>query len=263
LAKQEYRLAFLYGERSALDEAYSFFPSALLEVAPDTPAGLLAAGAVLRARPAEAAEAWRRAWESFGEVGALGPLAAARLELGEYEEALRLARLLQGVSQRSSPGYVVAAKSLAALGREAEAVAEMELGASRLPGDPAVLVPLGIHHLEQRRFAQARGLFDKIVAVGSAAEARKRLLIARALEGQGRYLEALREVRIARDLAPTQPHVLDVFVRLAEAVGRYDEAIDALEIASRSPGAAAKDLESRIARLREKQHERLLQDSIR
>jgi O-antigen ligase len=249
LAKREYRLAFLYGDPTALDEADVAFPGALLEIAPDTPAGLLAAGRILAGRPAEAQEAWRRAWESFGETAALARLAGAKLALEEHDEALALARRLQEVAPMNAAGYVVAARALDALGREDEAQPELELGVARLPGNAEVLAPLGARHLAHRRFSQAKAAFDAIVAREGPTQARKRILVARALEGQGRVQEALREAQVARDIAPRDLLALETFARLAAAMGRFDEAIGALEVAAGSPGATPGAYEERLAKL--------------
>ena len=264
LAKREYRLAFLYGDGGALGEAFARYgrPGELLEIAPDTPAGLMAAGYLLRERPAEAAEAWGRAWESFGEPRALAQLASARLALGEQEEALRLARLLQERAPRSAAGYVVAARALDALGRGDDALRELELGAARLPGEAEILAPLGSRHLSQRRFSQAKVVFDGIVAKEGPAQTRKRILVARALEGQGRYQEALREAKVAREVTPGDLASLETFARVAGVVGRYDEAIDALEQAARSPAAKEGAYEPRLADLRRAREQQREQRAI-
>jgi tetratricopeptide (TPR) repeat protein len=252
LAKQEYRLAFLFGDGTALAEAFSVYggPGELLAIAPDTPEGLRAAGEILRGRPAEAAEAWRRGWESFGDPQALANLADARLTLGDAHEALTLARRAQQAAPRLAAGYLHAARALDALGRPDDALAELELGAAHLPGEASVLGPLGGRHLAQRRFSQARLVFDGIVAREGPALAHKRILVARALEGQGRHGEALREAQVAREIAPADVGVLETFSRLAAAVGRHDEAIEALEFASRAPAARPGAYEARIAELR-------------
>jgi tetratricopeptide (TPR) repeat protein len=266
-ARREYRLAFLYGDRSALAEAFARYeaPGALLELAPDTPEGLLAAGHLLRARPAEAAEAWRRGWEAFGDPRALARLAETRLALDAPDDALRLARLLQQRAARDAAGYLVASRALDALGRPDDALRELELGAARLPGDAAVLASLGSRHLAQRRFSQAKATFDAIVAREGPALARKRLLVARALEGQGRLQEALREAQVAREVAPLDAAALETFSRLAAAVGRHDEAIDALEQAARAPAATPGAYDARLAdlrRAREAQREQRLMQGL-
>jgi tetratricopeptide (TPR) repeat protein len=127
---------------------------------------------------------------------------------------------------------------------------ELELGASRLPGSAAVLVPLGNRHLAQRRFSQARVVFDGIVAKEGPALARKRVLVARALEGQGRYQEALREAQVAREIAPGDLGAIDAFARIAALVGRFDEAIEVLELAARAPSVKAGAYDARLAGLR-------------
>ncbi len=252
LAKREYRLAFSYGDASALAEAHAAYPQpgALLEIAPDTPEGLWAAGVLLRAQPAEAAQAWTRAWNSFRDPRALSQLAAAKLALGENEAALQLARMVQKAAPRDPAGYAVAARALDALSRADEAQAELELGAARLPGVAEVLVPLGLRHLAKQRFSQARATFEAIVATEGPALARKRLLVARALSGQGRLQEALAEAQVARGLLPSDVNVLASFASLAEAVGRFDDAVDALEIAAKQPASKAGAYDERLAKLR-------------
>ncbi len=252
LAKREFRLAFSYGDQGALEEANAWYPQpgALLDVAPDTPDGLWAAGVLLRDRPAEAAEVWKRAWEFFREPRALAQLASARLALHADEDALSLARRLEKIEAHYPTGYVVAARALDALGRGDEAQQELELGAARLPGSAEVLTALGVHHLAKRRYSQARATFESIVAVEGPALAHKRLLVALALEGQGRYQEALAEAQVARGLLPDNSSVLVVFARIAEAVGRYDDAVDALEIAAKQPVAKPGAYDDRLAKLR-------------
>src|SRR5690606_17391382 len=120
---------------------------------------------------------WRRAWETFGDTRALAKLAEARLALGAPEEALGLARTLQARAPALGAGWTLAARALDALSRRDEAVAELERGAARLPGDPAVLAALGQRHLAARRFSAAKGAFDAIVAREGPALARKRLLV--------------------------------------------------------------------------------------
>ena len=256
-AKREYRLAFSYGDQGALAEANVLFPGPgeLFEVAPDTPAGLLAAGHLLRDRPAEAAEAFRRAWESFHEPRALAPLASAALAIPDPEDALSVARLLQSDAPRTASGYALAARALDALERPDDAMKELELGATRLPGEADVLAPLGARHLAQRRFSQAKGIFEAIIARDGPRLAHKHVLIARALAGQSRYQEALREVQTARDIAPADAGVLSAFAWAAAAAGRFDEAIETLEVASRLPGATPADYAARISELRERRSE--------
>jgi Tfp pilus assembly protein PilF len=252
LAKREFRLAFSYGDRTALEEANAWYPQpgALLDIAPDTPDGLWAAGVLLRDRPTEAAEVWNRAWESFREPRALAQLASTRLALHEDGDALALARELEKAAPHDPIGYVVAARSLDALGRRDEALRELELGAARLPGNSGVLAALGLRQLSQRRYSQARATFESIVAVEGPVLARKRLLVASTLEGQGRYQEALAEVQVARGLLPADGSVLAAFARIAEVVGRYDEAIDALEAAARQPATKAGAYDAKLVALR-------------
>jgi tetratricopeptide (TPR) repeat protein len=254
LAKREYRLAFMYGDQRALDEANGIFraPGALLDVAPETPNGLSRAGQLLRDRPAEAAEAWKRAWESFHVPWALAELARARAATHEYDEALRLAHLLQETAPQNANGYVVAAVSYEGLGQGDDALRELELGAARLPGNVDVLAPLGYRYLRMHRFSQARIVFESIVASERPAAAHKRVLIARALQGQGRFGEALAELQVARGFLPQDESVLALYATVAQKAGRYEDALEALELASRLPSADGKAYEAETAELRRK-----------
>ena len=182
LAKQEYRLAFLLGDATALEEAFSYFraPGELLEIAPDTPVGLMTAAQLLRDRPAEATEASRRAWEGFGDVRALAGLTDATGRAGAPAEALELRTAAsEGCTAAGQQRSHSRPELLEDLGRNREAVAELELGAERLPGRVEVLAPLGHRYLAARRFSQARGAFEAIVAKEGPALARKHLLVAR------------------------------------------------------------------------------------
>jgi len=252
LAKREYRLAFAYGDRTGLAEASVFFPESreLLDAVPDTPDGLLAAGDTLHERPADAADAFRRAWDSFHDVRALAPLASAELAIPDPEEALSIARLLQSETPRIAGGYVFAARALDALERPDEAMKELELGAARLPGDPDVLAQLGSRHIAQRRFSQAKAIIEGIVARDGPRLAQKHVLIARALVGQSRFGEALREVQTARDIAPSDAGVLLAFSRIAAGAGRFDDAIEAVESAAKLPTANPGEHDEELRRLR-------------
>jgi tetratricopeptide (TPR) repeat protein len=105
-------------------------------------------------------------------------------------------------------------------------------------------------HLSQRRFSQAKAVFEGIVAKEGPAQTRKRVLVARALEGQGRYQEALREAQTAREITPDDLGALETFARIAAVVGRYEEAIEATEAAARSPAAKPAAYDARLAELR-------------
>lgn len=241
LAKREYRLAFMLGDWGVLAEAHAMFPwkGAIFDVAPDTPDGLFAAGQALGDDPPEAREAYRRGWESYQDARSLSALASLTLQAkddGAADEALRLARELQRVEPTDPAGYVVAARALDAASEAAAAVQELELGAARLPGNEWVLTELGVRHLAQRRFSQARAVFERIAARDEGAVARRKLLVVRALEGQGRYAEALGEARGARDADPGSAAPLEAMARLAAALGRYDDALASLEEAARKPG---------------------------
>jgi tetratricopeptide (TPR) repeat protein len=146
---------------------------------------------------------------------------------------------------------VHAAGALDALERPEEAMKELELGASRLPGNVSVLAALGWKHMALRRPSQAKATWEKIVARDAATVAIRHVLVGYALEGQGRCQEALREVQAARDIAPTHGGALTIFARCAGVVGRFDEAISALESAAKLPNAPADQYAPQIQKLRD------------
>jgi tetratricopeptide (TPR) repeat protein len=252
LARQEFRLAFLYGDGDALREAFERYPEpgALLELAPQTLGGLRAAASLLAARPAEAREAWRRAWEGFLDPASLAGLASTTLRLGDAAEALKLARELQRIAPDHASGWLVAAQALEAQGDAAGGVAELEKGAVRLAGKAAVLVPLGQRHVAAKRPSQARAVFEQIVAHEGPELARKKLHVAQTYSMQGRLAEALASAQDAAATDRESAAALDAVARYAADAGRYDLAVDALERAGRLPGAKVGAYDERIARLK-------------
>jgi tetratricopeptide (TPR) repeat protein len=170
--------------------------------------------------------------------------------------------VLQAESPRDPAGYVQASFALDALGRTDEALVELETGAARLPGDPAVLAKLGSRHLAARRFSQAKTIFDGIVARDAPAAVLKHVLAARALEGQSRFQEAIREAQTARDIAPADPRALTAFARLAAVLGRYDDAIDATELAARLPGAKPGQYDAQLVQLRAAREEQKVRRAV-
>lgn len=255
-AKREYRLAFSYGDTGALREAFDAFDDSavLLEVAPDTPAGLAAAGRLLfelvPERPEEAQEAYRRAWESFRQPWALAGLARATIAAGDVEAALQLARRLEQEQPTEPTGYLVAADALSRLDLPDEAIKELEKGSALLPKRAELLFALGNRHMAAQRYSQAKLVFDKVIAREGRELSTKRLSIARALEAQGRIGEALKEARAAQQSLPGEPGPLLAMARLAEKSSLFEIAIDAVERASRLPQSIPGAYDGQLAKLR-------------
>lgn len=255
-AVRELRLAFVYGDRGALEEAFYALDdsAALVEAAPETPDGLLTAAALLYRlvpeRPEEARDAYRRAWEAFRQPAALAGLARSTMDAGHADDALELARALEQEQPTEPVGYLVAAEALVRLEQPDEAVAELEKGAALLPRRAELLFALGNRHMAARRYSQAKLTYDRIIAREGRELSAKRLAIARALSAQGRHGEALKEARAAQESLPGEPGPLLAVSRIAEQASLYEIAIDALERASRLPQAIPGAYDDDLARLR-------------
>jgi len=256
-ARREFRLAFMYGDRDALEEAFYALDDSgtLLDVAPTTPYGLMTAANLLARlvpeRPEEAGAVYRSAWEAFRLPAALAGLARATIASEEYEDALLMARELQIEAPTEASGYVVAAEALGRIGREDEAVAELERAAGLLPKRAEILFALGNRHMAAKRFSQAKLVFDRIIAREGRELSSKRLSIARALEAQGRFGEALKEARSAQETLPNEPGPLLAVARIAEKSSLYEIAIDAVERASRLPQVIPGSYDDLLDRLRQ------------
>jgi len=253
-AKREYRLAHLFGDWTSLREAFVRYPGPgeLLDIVPQTPEGLLAASSILADRPDEAREAYRRLWEGFLDTRGLAGFAETTLKVGREKEALELARELRTLEPLHPQSYVVASEALTSLGDEDAARTELDLGASRLPGNAAIFGAIGLRELASKHPGLAKTWFDRIVARTGPEIARKKVLIARALAAQGRTLEALREAQDAAATDRSYAFALEALARYAAAAGQFEVAVDALERAMRMNPARAEVYGELLRLLREK-----------
>lgn len=253
-ARREYRLAILFGT-DALAEAAARYPQLghLLEITPETPDGVLAAGYLLEhSRPRDALSLFRRLLEEFEDDRALLPLARIHARLGEAEDAISLARQYSARHTADPAGYEVAATSLFRLGRDDEGRAELARGLAGSPGDPFLLRVSAERAMAARRWAEARRLADEVAPRNASELADKHLLAARALAGQGRLAEAIDRLRSALAARPERADVLLTLAGYCEQVGKLDEALDAVRRAAALPGAPVGAYTSRIAELETK-----------
>jgi len=253
LAKQEYRLAVVLGDPYALPEAVRRYPALteLLEIAPDTAAGLTALGALLNGtRPADAMVVWERAWREYGEVDMLHELAASTLAAGDAGRALELARELRKREPRRSRSFLLASAALERLGDQDAARAELQAGVRELPGSTDIALALAGKLIAIRHFSEARLLLKGAAwrTPGEAVQAR--LLSATALEAQGRLAEAMEEARSARDVDPRNTWPREVLAGLLAKAGRFWEAIAELESAAAQPGVRRGAFDARIAEVK-------------
>lgn len=261
LARREYRLAWTYGRADALAEAAERYPEVeeLVEVAPATPAGLLALGALLGAsRPADAAVVYRKAYAELGEPRALLPLARATRAAGDPKEALALARRREVEAPSDAAGWRLAAELLVELEDEEAAAEEIHKGLAHAHGAVLLQGFLVDRALLAHRVAEAKKLADEIEARTPAELAQKQRLVARALAAQGRYGEAIERARSAASLEPESPWVLMDVIWLCEQAERWDDAIAALEHLAPMPGQRPEEVAARIEKLRAKKEEQRL-----
>lgn len=252
-AMAEYRLAYLLGDRGALEEALARFPERadIARIVPDLPDALRdAAGVLAPTRPAEAAVLLDRAWSEFRSVDALRPLSATLLEMGRADQALTAARALEEEVPARPEGFLAAAAALRALERTDEARAELERGLSRSPGSAAILEGLALDSVQRRHFAEAHRLAEQVEAATPTEVAAKRVFVARILLAAGRSAEALAAAREARDAAPGDPGTLAFLAEVCVSLQRYDESVAALEAASALPGVNPGRFAGRLAELR-------------
>lgn len=251
-ARREYRLAIALGDPEALAEVIRRFPRVdeLLQVVPETPAPMLAvASALADERPADSERVFRAVWESFTVPSALVGVARTTLAQGKLEEALSYAREVEKQNPAAQDGYLIAAEALRSLRRQGAAEKELQAGASRIPGSPALLGALAELALAERHFVDAHRYAEAIVASDARAIASKRILVARAILEQGRVSDALQEAIAAREVFPDEAWTHLFFADVCARAGRLDDAIDALNTASSRPGAPL-DLQIRIERFR-------------
>lgn len=272
-ARREYRLAGVFGSPTALEEAAGRFDqiSALMEVVPDDADGLLRLGEFLSnaGRPEDAVVALRRALDEHQDTRALAPLARALVLAGEPEEGLAVARRRIQETPDDPEGWRFAANAQVALEQEEEARATLEEGLKRRPGSPRLVEALTYRLLAARRPAEARRVAEGMTAQTPFELALRELLIASSLAAQGRTSEALDRAQSASGYYPDSPWPLSAVSSYAQAAGRMDEAIAAVERAAALPGQGAAAQEAYRKRIAELQTlkaqapERRLRDELK
>jgi hypothetical protein len=89
------------------------------------------------------------------------------------------------------------------------------------------------------------------VAHDPGAVASKRAFVARVLQSQGRFGEAVLEATAARDALPGEAWTHVLLSEECAAAGRYDDAIASLQAAAALPVPTPEWLPKRLAELRE------------
>ncbi len=252
-AIREYGLAVSLGHAGALAEATRIWPSleVLYRVAGDTPDGLLALGAALAGeRPSDAQLVLTRSWEEFADHRATLPLAQVALRNGDLETALRVARERVAAVPRDLEAYRIAASALAAQGDLAAARQEVDRGLAALPGAARLVEFHVAWDIKDKRYGEARRRTNAIVPATPADVAARHVLRATILHAQSRTPEAILELEGALVATPNDARLWMYVAQLRAQVGRTQEAIAALERAAALPGSPAKEIASRLGRLR-------------
>jgi len=256
-AKREYRLAFLFGRRDALAEAFRRYPNLedILQVAPDSADGLVALGSLLAdgQRFSEAKEIFERAWNEFGDVIALVRLGDVSLALNEPELALTWSRKLQERDPQWASSYIVAAQAFLKLGQPEAAREELTAGTFRQPGNADLLLKLSELLVAQRKFAQARKALLSARPRNSTESSQLHKSIAATLQAEGRTIEAIEQMEAARETDPEDPNLrLELANMLADS-GRYAQAIAALQEVAGLPNDIQKRIDARILEFESRQ----------
>jgi arylsulfatase A-like enzyme/tetratricopeptide (TPR) repeat protein len=180
-------------------------------------------------------------------------LARALAALGEIDEAHEQVERFLAARPDSGDGLLLRGRLLRARGRTAEAEAELRRALEAMPGDASALNELGSVLAEEGRRDDARGLFEQAMAAGpeapeprrnlalllegSEAErlrreaiqldpeyAEARIDLSRQLAESGRAAEAETEIEAALRLRPDDPEALFIAARVAELLGRPEQA---------------------------------------
>jgi tetratricopeptide (TPR) repeat protein len=240
VAKREYRLAFVYGRGEALSEAGHRWDTVedLLSVAPDSPDGLLAAAGVLagQGRKDESREVLRRDLEQYADGRAVVPLTYLLIEARWFDEALVLARRRQVEAPLDAEGWRLGVELLSRLEREDEIEPELDRGLARLPASPPLVTYQVQRAMAAHRYSEAKRLAEGMAARTPAELAQRHAWIAGVLSAQGRLGEALEQARSAAAALPDAAWPLQSVSSYCEALGRWDDAIAALEHAAALPG---------------------------
>jgi tetratricopeptide (TPR) repeat protein len=253
-ARREYRLAFMLGDGSALDEAVARFTGAdeLVQLVPETAEALAKLAELLErsGRGAEAAGVLERGWETLEDPDLLFRLGAVRVRAGDPTRAVEIARRLGEAEPDHPRSYVLASLALRGLGEADGALRELETGAARFPDSPEVALALGEELLHQRRFAQASQVLSRGAWRAGPHATRARDLLVSALRAQGRLAEAVAEARTARELDPRNVAVNLRLADVLEEAGFLDEATGVLSATLVLPGADPATIAARVERVR-------------
>jgi tetratricopeptide (TPR) repeat protein len=204
----------------------------------------------------EAARAFGRAWDEYADREALEPLARTALAAGDPSRAEAAARALVAAHPSRPAGHVLLHRALVSQGREDEAWAALEEGATSAPGALEVLEPLAMRAVSRRRFAEARRIIAGVVPRNGTEAATRRVVEARVLRAQGRLLEAAAELEAAAATLPRSSAPLEDLADVLAALGRHDDAIGALRRAAVLSPSRSADFEARIARIETARAER-------
>jgi tetratricopeptide (TPR) repeat protein len=155
-------------------------------------------------------------------------LAIAYFYTEQYRKAVPLLSKVLSRDPRHAVAHQLLGKTYFLIGEFEKAENELETALGLTPKDHDVTFTLGLAYLKQRRFAEAKQIYDRmIVQLGNRPEVR--VLIGRAYRETGFLPEAIDELRAAIALDPRFPRVhyyLGLAYLLKDGMTRIGDAVD-------------------------------------
>jgi len=127
-------------------------------------------------------------------------------------------------SVSSAFALVRSAQEAASAGLFEQARKEFDEAVRIAPGEGLILLDYGRFLFDQKLFDDAGDLVRASIREGSAAYGGY-FLLAQILRASGRYAEAFKAARLARNLQPTRPGLLHLSAEIAEKLERHEEAL--------------------------------------
>ncbi|MCS6860915.1 MAG: tetratricopeptide repeat protein [Abditibacteriales bacterium] len=162
---------------------------------------------------------WRQSVESLMDEG------YQRLEMGDYERALKIGRQL--LKRHHTSGFEIAARAQWEMGHQEEAIKTLEEGVQVAPEVWILWSYLGQFYSDTERYEQALHAFRHALTCPEAAQSTAHYNLALVYYRQGDYERAWRQLDYVADEedGPGYGRVAGLRLRLLNAMERYTEAL--------------------------------------